>query len=361
MTPLSTADYEVLLEHIQKLHSFQDLTCLRVWLLEKALPQLVPSEWFSYNEVDLRNPENTVAILQPEASPLFRRLLPRFREVAGQNPLIVRQMRQSDDFSVHKISDFLAQEVFHQLPLYQEVYRLLGVEYQIAATIKLEPDRVTAFALSRRRRDYTERDRAVLELLRPHLVVVFNRLALASQLQTVLADHSLALNRLSSATVIVNPQGRILFHAGPGLGWIGATAAGCLPADISGWLKRCPPDAPDRTMRVTSEAGEVHLQAVPTTSSQRILLVLTLKRRGTPENVPVPFGLTPREVEVGRWIGEGKANAEIAVILGVSPRTVHKHIEHIFEKTGATSRLAVATLLNHQTADGFPPLAAQSN
>lgn len=65
------------------------------------------------------------------------------------------------------------------------------------------------------------------------------------------------------------------------------------------------------------------------------------KKQGAPA-----LELTPREAEVCHWICEGKANAEIAVILGASPRTVHKHVEHIFAKTGVASRVALAALLN---------------
>ena len=51
--------------------------------------------------------------------------------------------------------------------------------------------------------------------------------------------------------------------------------------------------------------------------------------------------LSPRQTEVACWISEGKTNADIATILGISPRTVHKHVEHIFERMGVESRVAV--------------------
>lgn len=182
MSLLNPGGYDLLLECIQELHTFADPAALRLWLLETALPKLAPSDWFSYNEVDLVNPANTLAIVKPE-SPALQNLFSRFRELVRQNPL---SRLESENFPVHKTSDFLTWYEFHRLELYRAVYRLLGVEYQIAATIKLEPHRVTAFALSRRRRDYTERDRAVLELLRPHLVVAFNYLALAAEQQSLL-------------------------------------------------------------------------------------------------------------------------------------------------------------------------------
>ena len=55
--------------------------------------------------------------------------------------------------------------------------------------------------------------------------------------------------------------------------------------------------------------------------------------------------LTQREEEVLHWLGAGKRNAEIALILGISPRTVHKHVEHVLAKLGVETRTAaVATL-----------------
>jgi DNA-binding CsgD family transcriptional regulator len=52
--------------------------------------------------------------------------------------------------------------------------------------------------------------------------------------------------------------------------------------------------------------------------------------------------LTPRENEILHWIGEGKRNNEIATILSLSPRTVGKHVEHVFEKLGVETRTAAA-------------------
>lgn len=54
--------------------------------------------------------------------------------------------------------------------------------------------------------------------------------------------------------------------------------------------------------------------------------------------------LTPRETEVLSWLAKGKTNRDIADILGMSPRTVNKHLEHIFEKLGVETRTAAAAL-----------------
>src|SRR5438270_263754 len=50
--------------------------------------------------------------------------------------------------------------------------------------------------------------------------------------------------------------------------------------------------------------------------------------------------ITPREREVLTWVGAGKSDRQIADILGMSMRTVQKHLEHIYEKLGVETRTA---------------------
>lgn len=54
------------------------------------------------------------------------------------------------------------------------------------------------------------------------------------------------------------------------------------------------------------------------------------------------FTLTPREAEVLFWVIKGKTSRDIGDILGTSPRTVNKHLEHVFEKLGVETRTAAA-------------------
>jgi DNA-binding CsgD family transcriptional regulator len=58
--------------------------------------------------------------------------------------------------------------------------------------------------------------------------------------------------------------------------------------------------------------------------------------------------LTPRETEVLSWIAKGKTNRDVADILGMSPRTVNKHLEHVFEKLGVETRAAAAALASRE-------------
>jgi DNA-binding CsgD family transcriptional regulator len=54
--------------------------------------------------------------------------------------------------------------------------------------------------------------------------------------------------------------------------------------------------------------------------------------------------LTDREAEVLLWISRGKANREISEILGISPRTVNKHLEQVFAKMGVENRASAAAI-----------------
>ncbi|MFN3988028.1 MAG: response regulator [Rhodocyclaceae bacterium] len=64
----------------------------------------------------------------------------------------------------------------------------------------------------------------------------------------------------------------------------------------------------------------------------------------TVEALIAAFRLTTREAEVLYWVMRGKTNRDIGEILGTSPRTVHKHLEHVFEKLGVETRTAAASL-----------------
>jgi DNA-binding NarL/FixJ family response regulator len=65
-------------------------------------------------------------------------------------------------------------------------------------------------------------------------------------------------------------------------------------------------------------------------------------------NMPAQFsselGLTNREGEVLSWLSKGKTNRDIAQILGLSPRTVDKHLEQIYAKLGVENRTAAAAI-----------------
>jgi DNA-binding NarL/FixJ family response regulator len=65
---------------------------------------------------------------------------------------------------------------------------------------------------------------------------------------------------------------------------------------------------------------------------------------GDAARLQVRLGLTEREAEVLLWISYGKSNADISDVLEISPRTVQKHLERIYEKLGVETRAAAAAI-----------------
>ena len=62
------------------------------------------------------------------------------------------------------------------------------------------------------------------------------------------------------------------------------------------------------------------------------------------EKLMASFKLTQRESEVLNWVIKGKTNRDIGDILGTSPRTVNKHLEHVFVKLGVETRTSAAAV-----------------
>ncbi len=74
-----------------------------------------------------------------------------------------------------------------------------------------------------------------------------------------------------------------------------------------------------------------------------LLFRLSEKRSTDDQNIlQQQLGMTGREAEVLLWLSRGKSNREIGQILGISPRTVNKHLEQIFIKLGVENRASAA-------------------
>jgi DNA-binding NarL/FixJ family response regulator len=90
---------------------------------------------------------------------------------------------------------------------------------------------------------------------------------------------------------------------------------------------------------------EVEFRIMERRSEGAILLRIIDRAIGTGEQrLAYAFGISLREAEVLLWLTHGKSNKEIAEILQLSPRTVNKHLEQIFEKLGIENRTAAATM-----------------
>lgn len=66
------------------------------------------------------------------------------------------------------------------------------------------------------------------------------------------------------------------------------------------------------------------------------------QEEGQEDSLRQHFGVTQRESEVLLWIARGKSNRDIGDILGLSPRTVNKHLEQVYSKLGVENRASAA-------------------
>ncbi|MGQ3127644.1 helix-turn-helix transcriptional regulator, partial [Variovorax sp.] len=110
--------------------------------------------------------------------------------------------------------------------------------------------------------------------------------------------------------------------------------------------------APGATLGVVTAAGiRLSVRNLGAAALGETMLLFAVQREGAGGASSARLAeaaLTPRETEVLSWLAKGKTNRDIGEILGTSPRTVNKHLEHIFEKLGVETRAAAAALASGQ-------------
>jgi DNA-binding response OmpR family regulator len=121
-----------------------------------------------------------------------------------------------------------------------------------------------------------------------------------------------------------------------------------LPDPIPQWLDQARKGkAGSKAAIMTALPGneQLRLQYMGKLGANEFLLRLA-KDSGTetPAEFSSELGLTTREGEVLSWLSKGKTNRDIAQILGLSPRTVDKHLEQIYSKLGVENRTAAAAI-----------------
>lgn len=119
---------------------------------------------------------------------------------------------------------------------------------------------------------------------------------------------------------------------------------------IAAWMaRRDGQTAGEAAFSYTPAGGrEIQLGYLGDLGPDEYLFRLTLANaRHEDEILRAQFGLTQREAEVLLWIAKGKANRDIADILGLSARTVNKHLEQIYVKLGVENRASAAVKAAH--------------
>ena len=338
MDGLTAADLTGLLGFVQGLYEAHDFDGYVGYVLH-ALPALVRADLTSYNEMDpvrgtsldhLDRPElNT-----PEAGAIWEAHM-------AEHPALAHQMR-SGDGSARTIGEFLSDRQFRQTGLYAEHYRPKELAYVLATILERTGPRVIGIGLHRNGIDYTPRERTMVELLRPHLAMARrNALALSRLRRRAGQAGAPEILRFDAQHRISGPSARAI---GLLSAYVAAPLHDRLPDDLARWVDTPTgpaDDAPQVRLPFVCDgpAGRLTIHLIEGSGERYLLLE---EHRAPGGDALRTAGLTARERDVVLLLTRGKPNAEIAADLGISERTVEKHLEHVLTKLGVDNRTAVA-------------------
>ena len=142
-----------------------------------------------------------------------------------------------------------------------------------------------------------------------------------------------------------------------------ATHAPQTPPAVMAWLSNCMLmlEQSAEPVQLTLERGpaqlrfRLHQQIGDSEGGGDWLIVMReVSDAAVIEAIGLSFKLTAKEAQVLYWLVKGKTNRDIGDILGNSPMTVKKHLEHIFVKMGVETRTAAAGLAMRRIRQTHP-------
>jgi DNA-binding CsgD family transcriptional regulator len=144
-----------------------------------GLPGLVASEFTTLSICHLASGKREVFGLPAGALSAEDRAA--FDRHFHQHPLVRFHAYQGGRVP-QRISDSVPFEQFRRSALYNDYYRRIRIDHAIALPIYVRDGLLVSFVLNRTRRDFTDRERALLDLLKPHLAAIYRRINSVGQL-----------------------------------------------------------------------------------------------------------------------------------------------------------------------------------
>lgn len=193
--------------------------------------------------------------------------------------------------------------------------------------------------------DYVRKPVVIDELLARMRVHLANaRTTYRSRLALGLAGRSLVALDDDGALVWCTPQAEALFTAlDPA--WTPDSAS--LPASLASSVRQLLADRGQAGASSRAEVRGLAIELALVESSrpgETLIRVTEANEGGKIDLLQKANGLTRREAEVLLWVSYGKTNRTISEILGISPRTVNKHLEQVFRKLGVETRAAATAI-----------------
>jgi DNA-binding CsgD family transcriptional regulator len=353
--PLGYRDLRQLDLALRELYAHTDFLTLPQHLVA-LLARVVPCEISTYNEVDKNELRSVHNYHSPDAAKYF----PQFVAFRHQYPLTT-YFGETGDNSAIKVTDFLSRGQFENTALFNEFYRVFDIRYQMGFYLPRFCEFLIGMILMRSHRDFSERDRRVLNLLSPHFAQAWQnarQLMVASQQSERLAQ---AFSRTRQGMALLDHELRVVWMTDLTGHWLETYFAGerrgasGLPESLQCWVSRMIAATGeqfiggareplivargDRRLRVRW-MPEIPVGEQDKNASAASWLVLCEENDARSVAALSALGMTRREAQVLHWMAEGKSNPEIGAILQTSANTVRKHVEHILAKLEVESRVA---------------------
>jgi DNA-binding CsgD family transcriptional regulator len=337
---LSERDLRAVLDFVGEAHDAQDRDEFRA----VALPgyrRLVPADYASYNEV-LAGGKASVAIAEPE---LPEWAYPVFARYSGQNPLIQFYLRTRDG-RPYRFTDVTTAAKFRQTEIWEHFFKPLGIQHQLAFLLPSVPELMIGIALSRGGRNFTERDRAVLDLTRPHLIQAYRNAEVRERLASIIDALRQGLDAEGTPVIVLGDDETVAFASETARALVEEASGQApeegrpLPGALGDWAAE---GATSGALPIGRKQDTLLVRRVRTSGRGQVVLLDRAGRVLSPELLR-GLGLTPREAAVLYGLALGTDPPALATELSVSPRTVAKHAQRIYAKLGVRNRAqAVAT------------------
>jgi DNA-binding CsgD family transcriptional regulator len=286
---------------------------------------LVPADSVVYSELDRVRRRVRVVFERPEDDDDSVEIDDevRWRVLLEEHPLCVHE--QERQFGAMKLSDFLTRRELHRTWVYDNWFVPFEVEHELEVAIPSPLWHTKTFLFNRSGgRDFTERDRLVLDLLQPHLARLWRGARTRRLLSVALAELDRVDEHDCRGVILLGSGGEVEFASPPIYRllrvFFAATTGERLPVALAEWL-----ESGDAKPLIRRRDGR-------RLTVERVNGALVLEERH--ERIQ----LSARESEVLAWVARGKTNAEIARLLWLAPRTVGKHLENVYAKLGVSTR-----------------------